>query len=584
MTDVFLATTGIEEFWNKEKRVIFLGKWCILGKGGYDNSNYEILPFYFDDRTNLEKAYNYTNVIFGNTLPKIAEALNRYHKIKKNNKYYNTILSYWLLHFIQSTFDKYQAIKNALITLKGFETYTIQDADYYIPIDTNDFTNIYTEDEYALQIYSQIFDFLKVTTAKKRHPLYKNRQNGLLKYTTKNRDTSYKALFYRTQLLINAIFYRQKKLSIVTPYFTVSPTLNMLKFLMTSRFKYPFECIEYNIDIETPIDKNFRYQKLDDSKDEFEDLIYKLVPLNIPGIFLECFNKVTHEIKSGNGSIKNNPDYIFSANSHMANDVFKIYCAENDIKILGMQHGNGYNNMLISPHFDYEKSVCYVLYTWGSGEHYLPHPNLNLKQTRKKYKYKLIIIDNMMPKYTFRFHSYPIGAQQEKIIYSTKLLLNRLSPDFHKKILFRFYRGRSFEQFDIKRYYEEYKDIIVEDREPFIKSINDSEIVFINHHGTTILQALYSNKPIVIFMDPNYNEYSEKIKPIYEKLKSVKILHEDIESAAAHLNEISSDTNEWWFNKDVQERRKEFVYHFARGSETFAKDWTKEFDRITTVH
>ena len=92
---------------------------------------------------------------------------------------------------------------------------------------------------------------------------------------------------------------------------------------------------------------------------------------------------------------------------------------------------------------------------------------------------------------------------------------------------------------------------------------------------------MYSNKPTVIFLDPAYNEYSEQIKPIYEKLKKAKILHENIDHAAAHLNEIGSDPYKWWSDKDVQEARKEFVHNFARGSSTWVKDWVNEFNRIT---
>ena len=56
---MFLATTGLEEYWDKEQKILFLGEWCITNKSKLKGVDYEILPYHWPELKDAKGSLQY---------------------------------------------------------------------------------------------------------------------------------------------------------------------------------------------------------------------------------------------------------------------------------------------------------------------------------------------------------------------------------------------------------------------------------------------------------------------------------------------------------------------------------------------
>ena len=80
---MFLATTAVQEFWDKKKGKIFIsGEWCRLYKENY-NVELKCLPYQWDDYEKVYKAQIYCAKIFESTIVSLTSSLNAYLGLDK---------------------------------------------------------------------------------------------------------------------------------------------------------------------------------------------------------------------------------------------------------------------------------------------------------------------------------------------------------------------------------------------------------------------------------------------------------------------------------------------------------------------
>ena len=51
---MFLATTALDKYWDKDQKILFLGNWCITKDSSISNTDYEILPYHWKDLNKAE--------------------------------------------------------------------------------------------------------------------------------------------------------------------------------------------------------------------------------------------------------------------------------------------------------------------------------------------------------------------------------------------------------------------------------------------------------------------------------------------------------------------------------------------------
>lgn len=164
------------------------------------------------------------------------------------------------------------------------------------------------------------------------------------------------------------------------------------------------------------------------------------------------------------------------------------------------------------------------------------------------------------------------GEAGLKSIEMTRGFLNALSLETRSKIYFKAYpasRVRGNRQFKIK--------IDAEFGYNCLKVFDDGDtdathlmkrsgVVVTNYLSTSHIQSLMMNKPTLILKPRGTYELNNYYSDFYRLLLEAKIMHEDFQSAAEHLEAISEDPNKWWSKENVRSARDSFLReNFGRG-------------------
>ena len=376
----FLATTAIEEFWDKKREIIFLGEWCKLfsRKDEWRRLAYYEAPYVWRDTDIMLRGILYCHSVYENTLGQLTNILNEYHGICKDILYYRIILGNWLYQFIQQLYDKFQTLSAVLEKYDNIDTWVLAEEQYYIPLDYDDFCQKRRKDKYALQIYSQILNSLKhkFQTKKLSNPL------GQKLYYQIN--TNKNLVFLRFVANITKLIGKVKKenITITAPYFNYNIIRNYLRLFLKSRSRFIFDEMRYKVSMKFSIDYDFRRKTMMLGNNLFEIVLSKVLIFNIPILYLEGFNQFRDAVL--NLPI-NRSNAFLTATAYNANSIFKYFVAENydTIYILGLQHGGGYGIDLICPPEEFEKSISNRFYTsgWQKDEKTIP---LSIPKFKKK--------------------------------------------------------------------------------------------------------------------------------------------------------------------------------------------------------
>jgi putative transferase (TIGR04331 family) len=93
--------------------------------------------------------------------------------------------------------------------------------------------------------------------------------------------------------------------------------------------------------------------------------------------------------------------------------------------------------------------------------------------------------------------------------------------------------------------------------------MKEAKLFIATYNATTYLESFRKNIPTVIFWDPAHWRLNSDAEPFYEVLRSAKILFDDPEKAAIHVNNIWDDTYGWWNSSKVREAVQIFSQEFA---------------------
>lgn len=579
---MFLATTAIEEFWDKNQKILFLGEFCKLyeRKREWSGLDYEDLGFVWD-KEKIEQACHYCNHVYEKFLDELTIQLNDIHKTDKDRHYYRIILGNWLLHFIHQFYDKYLTLKAAFEKYPGLTTFLLDGAQFYIPFEYDDYTDkLVTDDRYNLQIYSQIIKELGYSFPTKRlnESIY---QRKVYRINDTPADKIYTA-FARMQSIISSILCKDN-LTITAPYFFYITKKETFLLLLKRKFKYIFDDMKYEIKIYPKINYFLRDNlKPISSSDEFETILSKVIFKNIPILFLENYKEFSEKVLAL--PLKRSKVF-FTANASHSNCIFKFFVAEHhkNVKVLTAQHGGGYGVDKVYVMEEYERSTSNLFYTWGwkDGENsrYLPHINLCRRNIRPKHK-NVFFVMNSYSRYAYRLWFHPVSSSVLKYInFSIRFLKNVDSETellirlYNEDVIYKWYMKERILDNRINFQFDNLKN-------QFAKQLQKCYIYAVDHLGTTYLEALAINKPTIIFTNPDITYFRDSAKPYFDMLTEVKILHYSPESAAKHLNSVYNNVDEWWMNKKVQRARGEFAYCYARPDKNWVQQWMQEFDKV----
>ena len=132
----FLATTALEEFWDKNKKILFLNP--VFNNICCNKKDAINLLWY--DKKEVEKAWEYCFYIFDIILEQIVRIFNKIFNINFDKKFYETLIGFWLLEFILTVYERYYSLKYLISQYNyNIETIILDKRSNIIPFNFEEF-------------------------------------------------------------------------------------------------------------------------------------------------------------------------------------------------------------------------------------------------------------------------------------------------------------------------------------------------------------------------------------------------------------------------------------------------------------
>lgn len=562
-----LVTTALEESWPKSGRILFLGEWCRLHSRTHiwSKLDHEVLPYHWDDREKLHADFRMLQKLNDQLIVELAQNLNEIHDVNRSITYWRILLGYWLNLFTAVIFDRWSMIRNAIEDGRVLESIKVE-----IPLenvtanDSVEFNRLIVDDVWNHYICAQLLEgwtdvplayvdrLLRSENNPESPASKKNRAKDVMKHQHNrvlsrfSKDDSY--FFISTYLPIGYDLGLQLKLGQLPKMWRL-PSLNVEKVSHNLRAW----CLKSGSGPEILV-----------------DILSKLIPKQIPRVFLEGYQSLCKLIESFPWPRR--PKLLFTSNAHFSNDTFKAWAGaktEMGSKLVIGEHG-GYQVGLFNGGGSFQWSICDALISWGADGQEPPKikPFGILRTIGKKQKWDPkglgLMVEVAMPRYSFDMRSMVIASQMLKYFEDQFRFYESLPEAIQENLVIRLY-PQDNKWCQTERWKDRFPQVkLALGETPIKKQINKSRIYISTYNATTYLESLSLNVPTLMFWNPQHWELREEAVPYFDLLKEVGIYHEYPESAAKKLAEIWEDVFGWWNGRRIQETRAYFCHRFAK--------------------
>ena len=161
---MFLATTANQNYWDKEKKILFLSEGCkpYSQKHIWSKINHEVLPSHWNSPEQIEERFYYLKSVYEKYLKILASKLNEIHGENYPLRYWRITLGPWLSQFTEVIYDRYLSITLAKESKLIKDTWIppIKHEDW-VPRNFLSFNSWTTEDNFNLYLYGRIITQLR---------------------------------------------------------------------------------------------------------------------------------------------------------------------------------------------------------------------------------------------------------------------------------------------------------------------------------------------------------------------------------------------------------------------------------------
>ena len=574
----FLIYSSIEESWpslDEFDNIILIGDWCKNYKSTNKISNNfknKTLFYHWDDRIKLLQDYKKINIIYENALIDLSKKMNEIHNVNFDIYYWRILIGPWLGYFTQIVYDRWYMLKTAKSTYSSVllcDYYSISNEDF-VPNDFKDFNNKFIDPKWNSILYTYIAKqiFEKKSFIKKYRIILYNSNKSKIKYLSLDKILSIPKILI--QKIYNFLFTFPTDAFLITTYLP-----NKINFLLQIKF-LQFPKIWHSKKIPYVEFENSKRIWVLENKNNFNDfefveILYNLIPKQIPKIYLEGYevlNQICNNLKWPTA-----PKFIFTSNSYSSDDVFKYYSAQKvniKIPLIIGQHGGHLGTNLFAYYEEHQLKIAtkYISWGWGNNKFKNIIPLGNFKNTNQKIKYnkkgKILILQNSSPVQSYHLYASPIASQFKYYLEDQFKFVKLLPKNIQEYLVIKLYPV----DYGWKAK-DRWNDLglnlkIIDNNVDIKKLVKTTRIYISTYNATTYLESFTWNIPTIIFWDPNFWELNDEAHDFFNLLILNKIFHTSPESAAKHLINIWDNIDEWWFSDDVQNARKIFCNRFAK--------------------
>ena len=591
---MFLATTALNQYWDKEQKNLFLGDWCIKDAQSIIDLEYEILPYHWNNTDDMIDDMNYIYSTYFELIPQISKHLNNLHNVNFSDKYWSFLIGPWMFIFLNILYDRFISLTRASET--GYDLDTVISKDTYVPENFADFYQLIVHDEYNFYLYSDIIKNLDLGINYKEEEVFLSKIDLTDKKTPNSNNISlHKLTRQKLRIFLKRIFsinnknsflrkildfYKDDgKVQIVTSLMSIK---DYRKFFAVLKHKInlSFDINEIQIKKDNPLNYLLRNPLIIKSKDTpFISLAKKLLIGHMPKEYIENFNEWRRTIHSVKWA--KSPSVVILRSPFEFHSSIRFYCAEkmkNGSKIIAMQHGGGFGVRPFNGASDIEIDLSDLYITWGWDP---LHPKgvkyYNTKTHWKKdYNYNkngdIILVGSGLRRYFTYGFSQPPSFNKSHLNFN-QIFINNLPPEIFEKLIYRFHFNYGYNELDIiKKIFPDLRTSTRDEVSYFYELLYNSRLVIATTNYTTYLQSFILNHPTLILWPQQFNKISKNVQVWFDKLHKAGILFYSPEECAEILKNNINDIMSWWQSQEIQSARIEFCNAMCRESDSFGKE------------
>jgi putative transferase (TIGR04331 family) len=577
-----LIKTAIDfDDYDNNQDSILLGDWCLKDLedilGSVDR--YNKVPYHWDDREKYAGDYIYLTSLYETSLSQLAHLLNTIHSTNYDLTYWRLVVGPWLRYFIDALFDRYECLRRAksVGTITNTTAYSYDLVDV-CPADFVEFWNDFTTDEWNEIILSECFQDLEI-------PYTQSSEKLVFRNRAKRKDpTSFDILRAKFIGLANVYSKLLGRLQsgpvIVSAYVPFKKTINfhfrLKKLPYFFKLTLDFPPSKRNLSLREKL-SNITF-----ASKGFESVLARLIPLFIPKSYVEDFPKLrANALKT----LPKNPTSIFTANAYQADEMFKVWAAENQflgIPLLIGQHGGTFGMASVHQSEEHQLRTANNFVTWGwesaGCDKIVRLPSMQLSgraSIKRNQNGSVLHVLSSFPRYFYQYYSMPAAGQYLVYIKNQIKFLSELDEDVLDKTRIRLDASSSNRAWDTAKALSiaGYNSRIDRSNDRLLSLLGSSRLCVCTNNATVFLETLALDFPTIIFWETSHHEIRSDAVPFFEILEEAEILFYAPEDAARKVNDVSTNVDQWWHSDSVQMARKKFCEQYARSSDDWAHEW-----------
>lgn len=550
-----------------------LGEWCtwFVNKKILRQFNYIISTSLQSNINQKQNDIIYINKLSVLILKELVIKLNNYHKTNYTERFWKILVGPWLNKFIAIIFNRWSSVSFVLKNYKISETCVLRfPANKLIPLDYNEFAFLLRTDSWNQFIYSEILKLnkkikIKIKNSKKLF-LKKDQQKRLLLIESSRICLEATSLYYKLKKIIYSLVSPKVSCFFINTYL---PKIAEI-FLQIKCGQFPIFWNRINLPQLRKIQKNRSMIKLEKKgKTQFEKFVRKIIPMQMPFLYLEGFNKLVEEYQKL--PWPKNPRFIFTSNSFESDELFKIYTAkqtERGVRYIIGQHGANYGTGLFVPSEILETTTAdhFLTWGWGSTKKKLKSVGILTTCNQKKLHWNsqggLLLIQRGGGNRTTPWNDIPYFREYLNDQY---IFIKCLPANIQKMVTVRLVSSYMSSNWNEKKLWiKNFPKINLDaGAKPFVKLKQNYRLKVFTYESTGFLECLSLNEPCLLFFNmQNYPLRKEAVK-YYKLLQNAGIYFSCPKLAAKKVSEVWESTETWWNNNNTIKAKKIFQKQFA---------------------
>lgn len=559
-----LIIGAIPDDFSPEKHIP-LGPFCFVGKEDVypDWENLDFMPDPFTSVDELAEADEKTASFARWKLAELGLQLNEKYGLNYSYRFWSILLYPWLSTLIQATWERQARVNNLLEAYQdeAIKVSLLADDKTWAFTDTTDF--IYkgifnpTYDEW---IYSRLIEsrLPKAWTATYKTQTDKPplKENEKRKQETKGLwKAIVSKLFKRTQHIYGMNLPERVFFDLLLRVKPARKKSTTVSIGISSSSDWPDLKWTINLD--------------------------RLIEQTMPA----CYYNLHDRIKSMSYQASSGKSNLVSTDLYY-NEPVKLISAlatEGGENILSVQHGG--HNYGSAKMFSFGAEIEFskgAFITWGWKEqenikvNALPLPSPLLSKLRRSScpNENIIMVGTLCNMYSYRMDASPRSQQVISYRRAKTELIYHLKPEVKSRFLYRPYFNKSGTLNDQDYLKKRIPDLRIVEGKLHLQLMKCG-LVILDHPGTTWNVVLAANIPTIFYWKPEWFPFCKQAQVFLDKFKDAGLFFESGAEAATQINNIYPNLESWWNQKEIQQLREAWIWHYARNSKTWRREWIK---------